>query len=86
MKATLTFTLPEESEDFDYARMGADAFSALVDVRGSIFRPARKHGYSDQEIDGLIAKLGDDATELIRLLEHRFSAILYDHNIEPFFR
>jgi hypothetical protein len=82
MKATLTFTLPEETDDFDWARKGFDAFSALNDVRNEIFRPARKHGYSDREINALMDKLGDDAVQLIHELECRFNAILFDHKID----
>lgn len=82
MKATLTFTLPEEQEEFDLALKGLAAMSALSDVRDKIFRPARKHGYSNVTISELIAKIGDDAWDLIHQLECQFEEILYDHEID----
>jgi hypothetical protein len=82
MKATLTFNLPEEQEDFEYAVKGHAAFSALSDVRDQIFRPARKHGYRDSKINALIEKLGDDGTDLIHHLECQFQEILHDLEID----
>jgi hypothetical protein len=82
MKATLTFNLPEEQEEFDVACRAAGAFAALADVREHIFRPARKHGYSDMEINGLIDRIGHDANNLIYELECRFNAILFDRGID----
>ena len=82
MKATLTFTLPEETDDFDWARKGSDAFSALSDVRNCVFRPARKHGYADIGISELIAKIGDDAIDLIGLLEDRFNGVLEEWKLD----
>jgi hypothetical protein len=82
MKATVTFTLPEEQEEFNFARKGSDAFSALSDVRNCVFRPARKHGYSDVAISELIAKIGDDAIDLIGLLEDRFNGVLEEWKID----
>jgi hypothetical protein len=82
MKATLSFTLPEEQEEFDVACRASGAFAALADVREHIFRPARKHGYSDMEINALMDKLGADATNLIHHLECRFNAILFDRGID----
>ena len=82
MKATLTFNLPDDEESFNYAVKGAEAHFALSDVRDEIFRPARKHGYGDLQINALMDKLGDDAVTLIGHLEDRFGAILFDHNID----
>lgn len=82
MKATLTFTLPDDEESFNYAVKGAEAHFALEDVRNCVFRPARKHGYSDSEINALLEKLGDDGIDLIHQLECRFNAILFDHKID----
>jgi hypothetical protein len=82
MKATLTFTLPEETDDFDWARKGSDAFAALSDVRNCVFRPARKHGYSDVAISELVAKIGEDAIDLIGLLEHRFHRVLEEWKLD----
>jgi hypothetical protein len=81
MKATLTFTLPEEREEFDHALRGSCAFSALCNVHNQIFRPARKHGYSNVIIQQIIDKVGDDAIDLIGLLEQEFWHILADEKI-----
>lgn len=58
-KATLTFQLPEESEEFKVATIARSLASALWDVRQEIFRPARKHGYSEGKVHNLITKLDE---------------------------
>ena len=82
MKATLSFTLPEEQTEFECAVNGSYAINALSDVRNFVFRPARKHGYSDNEIELLLEKLGDDGINLIDRLEQKFNSIVFDHGIE----
>jgi hypothetical protein len=82
MKATLTFTLPEEAAEHNHARQGAAAFFALEEVSSKIFRPARKHGYSNVMIQQIIDKVGDDAIDLIALLEQDFWHILADWKID----
>jgi len=59
MRATLSFELPEDQENFDLAVKGADAHLALWEISESIFRPARKHGYPDQNIQNLLTNLDD---------------------------
>jgi hypothetical protein len=80
MKATLTFTLPEESEEFEIAVSAGRAYSALHSIANQVFRPARKHGYSEEELDKL--NDNDDVNRAIELLEEKFWQILNEHKIE----
>lgn len=57
MKATLTFNLPEEESEFQTAVKASDMSLALWEIAQEIFRPARKHGYSDQRIQNLAKHL-----------------------------
>lgn len=78
MKAVLEFTLPDEKEEFDDASNGSIYKGFIDDIGSHIFRPARKHGYSEPQISQLVERLdalaGEDkgATELIGLLEELF--------------
>lgn len=58
-KAVLEFQLPEEREEFELAMNGAALAAFHDDVGNHVFRPARKHGYSDQEIQRLIESLDE---------------------------
>lgn len=79
-KAILEFHLPEEENEFQAAIQGQDCRMALWDIAQEIFRPARKHGYSDQRIQELIDK-NEKAVELIGLLETRFYVMLEERGI-----
>ena len=57
MKATLSFNLPEEREEHEDAINGGKYKYQLEDVGNTVFRPARKHGYSDQRIQKLMEAL-----------------------------
>ncbi len=59
MKATLTFNLPEEQEEFKLATKGSEAHGAIHEIGQEVFRPARKHGYPDHKIQALITRLDD---------------------------
>lgn len=58
-KCTLEYTLPEDQEDLDCALNGHKYKHALWEVGQEVFRPARKHGYSDPRIQSLIEKLDE---------------------------
>lgn len=81
MKAILEFELPKEQEDFDDAVNAARYKNILHEVEQQVFRPARKHGYAQQNIQDLITKLDatspEDvpATELISLLEDLYYSL-----------
>ena len=97
MKATLTFNLPEEQEEFDTAIKAADYKIALWDIAQEIFRPARKHGYPNEAVQKVLDK-ADEAivvtdvggvkyetgagSELVSMLEQKFYEILRERNIE----
>lgn len=57
MKATLTFNLPEEHEEHEDAINGSKYKYQLDEVGNTVFRPARKHGYSDNRIQKLMEAL-----------------------------
>lgn len=97
MKATLTFSLPEERDEFDTA-VNADNYRlALFETSQMVFRPARKHGYPDAKIQALVDKLDEikvpsmdgyteemvgGGTELISQLEKLFYQILQEVGVE----
>lgn len=54
MKATLEFNLPEEQEEYEINKQAYKMHAALWNVGTEVFRPARKHGYSDQLLNDLI--------------------------------
>lgn len=81
MKAILEFNLPEDQEEFN-TTIKANAYAcAIHDISEHIFRPARKHGYSDARIQELIDKLGADGQELVGLLEAAYYDILREYEV-----
>jgi len=88
MKAILEFDLndPEDREAHELAVSAPKLKRALEDVRNEIFRPARKHGYSESSIQSLM----DTATPipegttyaLVDLLECKFNEILREHGVD----
>jgi hypothetical protein len=77
----LKFQVPEEGEELRMALDAGAMYSALWDIAQEVFRPARKHGYSDPEILNYLINSTEDAEELIYLLEKKFYDILRDKNI-----
>ena len=84
-KAILVFDLedPYIREDFQRAVKANDYVIALEDIANEVFRPARKHGYSDTDLQALINK-NPNAEEIISILEKKFWSILEDRKIELF--
>lgn len=80
MKSTLEFNLPEEREEFQLALKGSSMSIALSEIANEIFRPARKHGFSDKELNDLVEK-NPDAVEIIGMLETKFYEILEENDI-----
>lgn len=58
-KATISFSLPEEMEEFKDAVHVQDFKSVLHHLEQDVFRPARKHGYPDREIETLVNAIND---------------------------
>jgi hypothetical protein len=83
MKANLQFTLPEEQDEFNLAIKAGKLYSALFRIRQEIFRPARKHGYSDERLQKLEADVIKSA-DLIGGLEDLFNEILLDEELSEF--
>jgi len=59
-KAILEFNLPEEETELHLAINAGNLQAAIWDVSQEVFRPARKHGYSDSTLQRLVEQL--DAT------------------------
>ena len=80
MKATLIFNLPEESSEFNDAQMGTKYSICLTEVRNRLLRPARKHGYSNPELQKHVETY-KDMEIFINLLEEEFNSILSEYEI-----
>lgn len=65
-KATLSFNLPEEREEYEDAINGTKYKIQIDDTWNALFRPYYKHGYSDPEINELLEK--EDAVKLFEKL------------------
>jgi hypothetical protein len=53
-RATLSFSLPEEREEFEDAQNGWKYKSQVEEIWNKVFRPYFKHGYPDQELNELL--------------------------------
>lgn len=82
MKVIMEFQLPDEQEEFNTASKGADYKLALWDVAQEVFRPARKHGYSEARINDALALCNEHGEDLIGELEKKFYDILHNYNIQ----
>jgi hypothetical protein len=80
MKAILKFNLPEEQEEFTAAIEGANYIACLRDISNQVFRPARKHGYTDGRIEAILRD-NEIGYELIELLEEKFTDILAENYV-----
>lgn len=81
MKATLEFDLTEEHEEFRDCMQAGKMSGALSEIGNQVFRPARKHGFSDAALNALIEK-NEDAEEIIGMLESKFYEILKEYGVE----
>lgn len=91
MKGTLTFNLTDndERDQFELAAKAQDLHLALWDIRQQIFRPARKHGYEDREIQAYFepdSPKGNEpshatAHDLVEAFEKMFNEILNKYSI-----
>lgn len=81
-KGILEFNLEEPFEEnaFKRATKATDAYLALFDIANNLFRPYRKHGYADQQMQ----KLFDDNEamyDLMEKLEEMFYEIMERYNV-----
>lgn len=84
MKAILEFNMDDPSDRLEHKRAIAatDAYIALTEIANQVFRPARKHGYSDPVIKTMIERCGEqESADLIDKLEDRFYEILKERGI-----
>lgn len=84
MKITLEFDTNKEDGNEEaktaISAINIDRYnSAIWDISQDIFRPARKHGYPNKELQDLLKK--DGVTETIEILEKMFFDILHDNEI-----
>lgn len=82
MRATLTFNLPEEEQEFLVTSKAGSLQAAIWDVGQEVFRPARKHGYPDSALQALVEANDGAAEEIISKLEQLFHEILCRHNVD----
>lgn len=79
-KVTLQFNLPEETEEFQAAAKAGRMEAALLDIGNDVFRPARKHGYFNKQLQELIEK-NPDSQEIIGILEDMYYEILENYKL-----
>lgn len=84
MKTIIEFDNDTESEQLDRALKADEFVFALEEISNEVFRPARKHGYQDEEIRGLMDAIGPEANELVSLLEKKFYDILESRDLNKF--
>jgi len=83
IKATLEFNLEDPEAKATYRRaINADkAYLALHEISQAIFRPARKHGYSDSKLNEVLDS-NESVPEMVDLLEDKFYAILAEYGVD----
>ena len=82
-KAILRFDLSDFDDKDEYVRCikATDAFLALDEIQQECFRPARKNMYNDRVLNDLIEKVGDDAFEIIDMLEQKYVEIMNKYEL-----
>ena len=81
MKAVLEFNLPEDREEYETYSKAIAMSCALHEVRQQVFRPHRKHGYPDTEIQKLMDE-HPNGYELISKLEQLFGEIMREYDLD----
>ena len=56
-KITISYTMPEDREDFHAALKGSASMAAMETISNEVFRPARKHGYNNAKIQSTLEAL-----------------------------
>ncbi len=80
MKAILEFNLPEDRSDFEIHNKSTDMYCALTMIREKIFRPIRKHGYSNPELQKLSEN--EDVRKFMELLETEYNQLLKQNEVD----
>ena len=84
MKASLHFNLPKEREEFNNAAKANEMKSLLFEISQEIFRPARKHGYSDPRMKKFLEEGGQlkpEIADAIGVLEEIFYELASESGI-----
>lgn len=81
MKVALYFKLPEEQEEYETTMKAGAMSSVLFKVRNELFRPARKHGYTDPKLQELLESF-EEVRMFVSLLEEEFNAILLEEDVD----
>lgn len=79
-KAKLEFDLNDSYERSAHKRAvsATDAYIALHKIANNLFRPARKHGYSEEGLQNL----SQETIDAIGLLEEKFYNILEEQGVD----
>ena len=72
---------PDSERSFQRAVNAENAYLALWEISQEIFRPARKHGYDNAELQELLNSDGKVEAS-ISILEDRFYEILRERKID----
>jgi len=80
---------PTNVEEADLQQNILDAvrggFSVLSEIRNRVFRPARKHGYSDHKIRELLQKIPDGlGEELVSELERIYGETIEEQGLRGY--
>ena len=73
MKGTLTYKLPEESEEFSTALNGWKYKHAMEEVWQKVFRPYFKHGYGSEELNRLVET--EDGGKIVEALSELYLSV-----------
>jgi len=79
-----------EKEDVIAMLKSGSMCALIAEVTNQIFRPARKHGYPDKEIEALIDACGEDkdgysiGCELIGKLERKYYELLKEYDLDEY--
>jgi hypothetical protein len=82
-KVTIQYVIEESWDEQALRRtLNADnAYRALWEIGQEIFRPARKHGYSDQKLEAAMQNKELEHEEIVGMLEEKFYEILSENRI-----
>lgn len=77
-KVTLSFSLPEETEEMQTAIDAAKLAITLSDIQNEVFRPSWKRGYSNEELNKLLEK--EEVSRAIELIHEMFLKVLKEND------
>lgn len=77
-KVTLSFSLPEETEEMNTAIDATKLAITLSDIQNEVFRPSWKHGYNNEELNKLLEK--EEVSRAIELIHKMFLEVLKEND------